>query len=127
MLLLTITSQKSIDCIRWHRRICRGGGRVVRESELDGRCDDGAIKDAVSRDPTPELLALMNEQCEQMLAQLRDDTLRAIARWKLDGHTNAQIADFLGISVHTVGRKLRLIRLVWAKHLTCPTRDGITG
>lgn len=117
-LLLTITAQKSIDRIRWEKRQRRGGGRsVLRDTELP---EAGAVKtmdEILGASPTPEFLALMDEQCMRLLSQLRDDTLREIVTWKLEGHTNEGIAEFLGISVHTVGRKLRMIRLAWSKEL----------
>ena len=36
-----------------------------------------------------------------------------MAVWKLEGHTNEEIAALLGRSVPTVERKLRLIRKLW--------------
>ena len=43
---------------------------------------------------------------------------RRIVEWKLEGHTNARIAELLDVSVHTVGRKLRMIRLTWVQELS---------
>ena len=116
-LLLTITAQKTVDSIRWEHRQKRGGGKVLRESELPDTDRQRAIDDILSKNPTPEFLALMEERHSQLLSRLRDDTLRKIVNWKLEGHTNEQIAQFLGISVHAVGRKLRMIRLAWSKEL----------
>jgi DNA-directed RNA polymerase specialized sigma24 family protein len=116
-LLLTITAQKSIDRMRWENRQRRGGGKVLRESDLPETDQGGTIDNLLSRDPTPEFLALMDEQYMRLLSQLRDGTLREIVQWKLEGHTNDRIAELLGISVHTVGRKLRMIRLTWTKEL----------
>jgi len=48
---------------------------------------------------------------------LGDDTLRAVARWKMEGHTNAEIAAKLGCVPQTVERKLRMIRRLWAKEV----------
>lgn len=117
-LLLTITAQKSIDRIRWETRQRRGGGRVRRESELSRDGYGKLLNELVSRGPTPEFLVLMDEQHRYLLAKLRDDTLRKIVGWKLEGATNEQIAGLLGVSVHTVGRKLRGIRLAWAQELS---------
>jgi DNA-binding CsgD family transcriptional regulator len=41
--------------------------------------------------------------------------LRSIARWKMEGHTNAEIAVKLGRLERTVERKLRRIREIWEK------------
>lgn len=117
-LLLTITAQKSIDRLRWEKRQRRGGNEnVVRDSELPGTGREQALEQILCAGPTPEALLLMEEQYARLLSSLRDDTLRNIVQWKLEGHTNEQIAQLLGISVHAVGRKLRMIRLVWSKDL----------
>lgn len=117
-LLLTITAQKSIDRIRWEKRQRRGGEQnVVRDTELPETGHAKTIDGILSTEPTPEFLVLMEEQCSRLLSQLRDDTLRDIVTWKLEGHTNEHIAQFLGVSVHAVGRKLRMIRLTWSKEL----------
>lgn len=121
-MLITITAQKSIDRIRWERRQRRGGGRnVLRDCELPETDWAKSIDEIISAGPTAEFLAIMDEQHTRLLSQLRDDTLRDIVKWKLAGHTNKDIAQFQGISVHAIGRKLRLIRLAWTKELDAPT------
>ena len=50
-----------------------------------------------------------------MLDLLGDEELRSIARWKMEGDTNAEIADKLGCLPRTVERKLRRIRELWEK------------
>ena len=112
-LLLTLTAQKSVDLLRWEGRQRRGGGKVLRESECAGADQTQLLDRVLSQSPTAEFLALVEEQHARLLSQLRDDTLRRIVEWKLEGHTNARIAEFLDVSVHTVGRKLRMIRLAW--------------
>lgn len=116
-LLLTITAQKAIDHIRREHRQRRGSGKVVRESELDESPHQTTLDDILSQGPTPEFLALMDEIYAKLMSHLRDDTLRAIVKWKLEAYENNEIAAFLGISVHTVGRKLRIIRLAWVQEL----------
>lgn len=117
-LLLTITAQKSIDRIRWEKRQRRGGEKnVLCDAELPKAGQLKSMDEILSAGPTPEFLVLMEEQCSRLLSRLRDDTLRDIVKWKLEGHTHQGIADFLGISVHAVGRKVRMIRLAWSKEL----------
>ncbi len=116
-LLLTITAQKSVDRIRWDNRQRRGGGKVLRESELPETDHGGMIDDILAQGPTSEFLVLMDEQYARLLSLLRDDTLREIVAWKLEGHTNERIGEFLRVSVHTVGRKLRMIRMAWSQEL----------
>jgi DNA-directed RNA polymerase specialized sigma24 family protein len=47
--------------------------------------------------------------------KLVDDELRAIVRWKMQGHSNREIAGFLGCGVPTVERRLQLIRKWWER------------
>ena len=49
----------------------------------------------------------MAEECNQKLALLGNDTLRSIARWKVEGDTNAEIAVKLDCLERTVERKPR--------------------
>ena len=51
------------------------------------------------------------------MGMLRDDVLRSIAIWKLDGHTHEEIALKLGVTTRTVVRKFNLIRETWAQEL----------
>ena len=117
-LLLALTAQKSVDLLRWEGRQRRGGGKILRESEFTGADGTQVLDSILSQIPTAEFQAIMEEQYARLLSELRDDTLRRIVEWKLEGHTNACIAEFLDVSVHTVGRKLRLIRLTWSQELS---------
>ncbi len=120
-LLVTMTAQKSVDRIRWEKRQRRGGDeQVMRDTELPETGRVKALEDVLCAGPTPVALLLMDEQYHRLLSQLRDDTLREIVKWKLEGHANQRIAESLGISVHSVDRKLRLIRLAWLKELDAP-------
>ena len=58
----------------------------------------------------PSGKAQLAEEFNLLLAQLASDELRAVAVWKLEGHTNAEIASRLGCAEVTVERRLRLIR-----------------
>ena len=44
------------------------------------------------------------------LGRLRDPALRRVAVWKLEGYTNAEIAERQGCSLPTVERRLAIIR-----------------
>ena len=59
----------------------------------------------------------MDEQYSDLMARLRNDTLRSVVQWKMEGHTNEDIAEILGVSVRTVGRKLGMVRMTWAEEL----------
>jgi len=89
-----------------------------REHDASGGVDDlvRAPQDAVvGREPSPEFAAQVAEECNRMLDLLGDDTLRWIARWKMEGDTHAEVAVKLGCLERTVERKLRTIRDRWEK------------
>ena len=116
-LLLTLTAQKAVDLIRRENRQRRGGGNVRGESVF-GDLGGGAGLDHFANEvPTPEFLLMIDERYAELMAQLRDDTLRSIVQWKLEGETHECIAEKLGISIHAVGRKIRMIKKTWSEEL----------
>jgi DNA-directed RNA polymerase specialized sigma24 family protein len=110
-LLFVLTLRKVINLVRQEGCRSRGGGRVLRLSELEG-VDDAALLGAA---PTPEFTAQMTDQCRYLFDRLGDESLRAVALGKMEGYTNAEIAARLGCVEHTVERKLRLIRRIWSE------------
>jgi DNA-directed RNA polymerase specialized sigma24 family protein len=117
-LLLVITARKACNLVRLQRRDKRGGGKVRGDSALlaPGAAASGAGMDGVAGpEPTPAFAAQVSEQCRRLFSCLESPELESIARWKLEGYTNDEIADRLGRSRGTVERKLRLIRSIWAK------------
>lgn len=118
-LIATITARKAIDQQRAHLAQKRGGGDLRGESIVMKRADDsfaggGSGMDAFAGDePTPVFLAQMTEEVERLLEKLGDDTLRNVARWKMDGLENEEIAQKLGRTERSVRRKLELIRVEW--------------
>ena len=100
--LVLITVRKAIDYRkRWERQGAKGWG----------------IEEIVGREPTPALAAMVADQLHQLLEVLDDDELRQVARWKLDGYTNAEIARMLGRCERAVERMLNLIRRIWKEKL----------
>jgi DNA-binding CsgD family transcriptional regulator len=59
------------------------------------------------------LAALVADECRRLFARLRDESLREVARLRMEGYTDQEIADQLGCSVRTVARKVELIRRTW--------------
>jgi DNA-directed RNA polymerase specialized sigma24 family protein len=106
-LLLALTAHKCVDQVRHATRLKRGGpaGHVAADLEV-----------VTSREPTPELLAEVNEQLVALLDRLDrtgDPVLRRIALWKLEGESTDDIAGRLDCSRRTVERKLAVVELVW--------------
>jgi DNA-directed RNA polymerase specialized sigma24 family protein len=115
-LLVVITKRKAIDLIQHERCARRGGGLVEGESALDYPGQEGAgIEQVLGHEPTPEEAAAVAEELRGLLAALGDDGLRSVAQWKLEGHTNDEIAARLGCVTRTVERKLEVIRSIWVK------------
>ena len=110
-ILYMITVRKAAALARHEGRQARGAGRVPTFTDR-GDLDPTRIP---GPEPAPELVAEMADQCRHLLGLLGDETLRSVALWKMEGLTNAEIANRLGRVEHTVERKLRTIRSIWAR------------
>ena len=117
-LVALITARKAYDAANRERRQKRGGGAVKAESELAG--SDGtpfALDDILAREPTPQAVAAMNEECRRLLEQLALPD-RQVVLYKLEGYTNNEIAQRLHVTPRTVERKLDLVRRTWTAALS---------
>jgi RNA polymerase sigma factor (sigma-70 family) len=120
-LLLRMTARKTVDRRRYETRQRRGGGRVCNEAALaaPGISDyEETLAQVIGDSPTPELAAMMAEECRRLLEQLDEADLQALVTAKMEGFTNKQIAEQLHCSVRTVERRLRLIRRKWVEEST---------
>jgi hypothetical protein len=116
--LVVLTARKALRLVQHERRQKRGGGHVVTEADLaPGSAEEGAALDRlIGREPSPEFAAQVADECGRLLDLLGDENLRGIAVWKMEGHTNGEIAGKLGCLERTVERKLRVIRGLWEEH-----------
>jgi DNA-directed RNA polymerase specialized sigma24 family protein len=107
-LLVVLTTRKAAHLVR-------DGGRLKRCGQPAGPGADDPVdlELIVGEEPSPEFVAEGAEECRRLLERLDDETLRAVAVWKLEGYTNEEIAAKLGCVPRTVERKLRLIREIW--------------
>ncbi len=110
-LLAKITIRKSIDRRRHSQAQKRGSGRV---RNMD--CSDERLIHTAINELTPDSLAEISDERERLMATL-DDELRPIAEMKLQGYTNAEVAERLGRVERTVERKLERIRHTWLKEV----------
>ena len=111
-LLVVITVRKAADQANHERRLKRGGpgqGGVAQAPSGEGP----DLEQVLGREPTPELAALVAEQCQRLLGLLGEEDLRSIALLKMEGYTNEEIAQRLGCARRTVQRRLNLIQDVW--------------
>jgi len=109
-LLVVITARKYLDLLARHGRLKHGGGKLRGESALLDPAEGGGIDAVVGHEPTPEFAAQVAEECDRLLDKLGDDEQRSIAVWKMEGHTNEEIAKRLDCALATVERRLRIIR-----------------
>jgi DNA-directed RNA polymerase specialized sigma24 family protein len=114
-LLVVITRRKAADLAAFQGRKKRGGGAVRGDSALADAAgaSAGGFDHMPDDEPTPDFIAQMAEECQRLLDRLSTDELRDVARWRMEGYTNAEIATRLGRVEGTVERKLRVIRSVW--------------
>ena len=112
-LLTKITADKAADQVKTVGRSKRGGGRVKGESALGGSRESRGVGQIVGHEPSPEFIALLNEQLQRLLANLPDDRCRAIARLKLEGHTDMEIAKQIPCGLRTVERAMTVIHKRW--------------
>jgi DNA-directed RNA polymerase specialized sigma24 family protein len=118
-LLVTITARKANELRQFETRKKRGGGKVRGESALGGPPPEeraaAGLDQFPNRAPSPAFAAQLAEECQRRLDALGDTVLQNVALWKMEGHTNAEIARRLGCVEGTVERKLRTIRSCWAQ------------
>jgi RNA polymerase sigma factor (sigma-70 family) len=118
-LLAALTLRKVIDQKRRSDGQKRGAGAVRGESVFEDPDGEGlGLDQFLADEPTPETLAMLAEEHERLLAALEDDTLRHIALRKLEGFTNEEVAEQLGVTCRSVERKLQRIRSRWLEALT---------
>ena len=111
-LLARLTNRKTIDQIRRANREKRGGGDVRGESALaaaDGE-PRNRLDEIASDAEAPEFIVQMNEQCDRLLQRLPNDTYRFIVWKRLEGFTNGEIAEELGITTRSVERRVQNTR-----------------
>jgi len=112
--LLLLVARKAARQVRGQQCAKRGGGKVSAEAGLPRDGDEEVLAGLIDTAPTPELAAQMADECGRLLDKLRDNDLRAIALWLVEGYTVKEIAVKLGRVERTVARKLAEIRDLWS-------------
>jgi len=117
-ILLVITARKTANLLKRENALKRGAGLV---QHLPPATDDSgckiALAELIDREPDPGVAVEVAEQCRGLLDRLGDAELRSVAVWKMEGHTNEEIAAKLGRSLGSIERKLRVIRTLWEQEL----------
>ncbi len=107
-LLFVLTVRKAIDLAR---REARQPGRGAR-GRRSGSRPSGTSSCCSARSPPPSSPPWWPTSAGTC-STASGTILRAVAVWKMEGETNAEIAARLGVVVSTVERKLRRIRDLW--------------
>lgn len=114
--LMLITARKAINQIKHEARKKRGEGRVRAASTLANDETEGVFfADLISKEPDPAMIAQLIEDRQRLFDALTDEQVRQVAMWKMEGCTNAEIAEKQGCVERTIERRLRIIRQVWQK------------
>jgi DNA-directed RNA polymerase specialized sigma24 family protein len=103
-LLVVLTARKARHQLRVEGQKKRGGGAALEEAVLT---------EVVGREPSPEFAAQVADECRRLLGLLTDTDLERVAVAKMEGYSNAEIAQRLGCAPRSVGRKLQVIRTLW--------------
>jgi len=111
-LLAVIAARKVSAKQRYLYRQKRGGGAVRGESGFD-HFGDAGINQIDGNAQSPDVLAEVEESCEQLLNALPDETLKRIVLLKFQGATDSEVADDLQCTRRTIVRKLEKIRRIW--------------
>ncbi len=117
-ILFLITARKAYKRMVYELSPKHGAGKVVQASARAPAEDSQAgilFADIIGREPDAHVAAEIGEAYRLLLAALPDTDLRAVAVWKLEGYSNADIAAKIGRAEVTVERKLRAIRTIWQK------------
>jgi DNA-directed RNA polymerase specialized sigma24 family protein len=111
--LMVLTVRKAINQAKHGCRQKRGGPGPAGAAGPEAGAAEDVLDQLAGPEPTPEFAAQVADECRRLLAKLGDAELRAIAVWKMEGHTTAEIAARLGRAPRTVERRLQLIRKTW--------------
>jgi RNA polymerase sigma factor (sigma-70 family) len=124
-LLLTITKRKTVDHIRREsaqKRHHQPDQSGQQPSAIRADSPQISLNDLVSSSPTPDFLVALEEQYLRLLDKLRNDQLREIVVFRIEGYTVTEIAQKMNIGLRAAERKLQLIRAKWKRELLEP--DG---
>ena len=118
-LLAHIATCKAIEQTRRELAVKRGGGDLRGDSAvIDGLADRGQVgfDELAGAATSPAVIAELSELVQHLFESLDDDTLRDVARQKMAGYHNWEIAKRLRVAERTVERKLQRVRKLWEQH-----------
>jgi len=119
-LLAVLTTRKAVSARRREGAAKRGAGQVVPVSSLAAGPDDQVADlfgSLTAAEPSPDEAVAAAEEVQRLLDLLGDEELRKVALARLEGYSNEEIGDRMGISLATVERKLMRVRARWQQEL----------
>ncbi len=127
--LLTVAKRKLVNQTRLETRQKRGGGRVLLETDIGVfQSSVFSMDEIADKEPTLDSAIALHDTCNYLIeVVLREEKTKDVARLKLEGMTNAEIAAQMGITIRTVERKIKLIRSLWAEELGMELSGGSNG
>lgn len=106
--LLMLVARKVSQLIRHERRAKRFGRLAPSPDGMEA-----LLNEVPGREPSPDLVHQLSDECQNLFDRLPDDSLRLVASMKLEGYTNGEIASHLDCGHRTIERKLQVIRQLW--------------
>lgn len=119
-LLLRMSARKIIDKRRHDGRQRRGAGVEVLSIHAE-REDDQEMIEVIGNEPTPEMVLSMKDSFQELISHLGSGQLTEIAIGKMEGYSNAELAERLRCSERTIERRLNLIREKCQQELMPPS------
>lgn len=116
-LLATATVNKARDLSEVERAQKRGGGARIESLDDSSPRVKNQTRQQASSAPSPELAAMMSDECRRLLRVLNDPELEGVVLLKLEGFSNEEIAQQLQYSRRTIQRMLTLIRGLWSQEV----------
>lgn len=116
-LLVAITVHKTTNQVRDQLRQKRVGSIARDPAGILAARQFGGVDQLPGSEPPPDLVPILEDSLNNLLAKFGDRELRAIVLYKLKGCSNKDVARRIGRSVITVQRRLRLIREKWQEEL----------
>lgn len=113
-LLVTVTLRKAKNA---GRQLTRAKRDMRREHRISANSDGDERRelDLPVLEPSPLEAMALAEAFQARLDALPNESLRAVAVWKLEGYSNREIAVKLECAERSVERKLSLIRQCWER------------
>jgi RNA polymerase sigma factor (sigma-70 family) len=125
LFMMAILKTVVIDLKRRNYSVKRGRGKVHSLTDFSDTTQEGKrILDIIDGTPNHERLVMLRDSINYLLKDtIKVELTRTVARLKLEGYTNTEIADQIGMEPKTVRRKLKRIQNLWARDLGITSSD----